>query len=60
MYFINHFSIMAMTTDTELRELKELIAANHNSVTQQIAVGFAQVDTKLAQVDTKIYEQSHF
>jgi hypothetical protein len=40
-----------MTTDTELRDL---IAANHAAVTQQIAVGFAQVDTKLAQVDTKI------
>jgi hypothetical protein len=40
-----------MTTDTELRDL---IAANHAAVTQQITVGFAQVDTKLAQVDTKI------
>jgi porphobilinogen deaminase len=54
MYLINQFSIMAMTTDTELRELKELIATNHYAVTQQIAVGFAQVDTKFAQVDTKL------
>ncbi len=47
---------MAITTDTEteLRELREMITANHAAVTQQIAVGFAQVDTKLAQVDTKI------
>jgi hypothetical protein len=45
---------MAVTTDTELRELRELIAANHAAVTQQIAVGFAQVDTKFAQVDTKL------
>jgi hypothetical protein len=43
-----------MTTDIELKELKDLISANHNAVTQQIAVGFAQVDTKFAQVDTKI------
>jgi hypothetical protein len=40
-----------MTTDTELRDL---IAANHAAVTQQIAVGFAQIDTKFAQVDTKL------
>jgi hypothetical protein len=40
-----------MTTDTELRDL---IVANHAAVTQQIAVGFAQVDTKFAQVDTKL------
>jgi porphobilinogen deaminase len=49
---------MAMTTDTELRELKDLMAANHAAVTQQIAalreVGFAQVDIKFAQVDTKL------
>jgi porphobilinogen deaminase len=52
---------MPPTTETDLRELKDLMVANHNAVTQQIAalnqrveVGFAQVDTKLAQVDTKI------
>ena len=52
---------MAVTTDTELRELKDLIAANHAAVTLQIAalsqrveVGFAQVDIKFAQVDTKL------
>jgi hypothetical protein len=48
------FSAMIMTTDIELRELKNLISANHNAVTQQIAVGLAQVDTKFAQVDTKL------
>jgi hypothetical protein len=48
------FSAMTMTTDIELRELKNLISANHNAVTQQIAVGLAQVDTKFAQVDTKL------
>jgi hypothetical protein len=48
------FPAMTMTTDIELRELKDLISANHNAVTQQIAVGLAQVDTKFAQVDTKL------
>ncbi len=52
---------MPSTTETDLRELKDLIAANHTGVTQQIAalsqrveVGFAQVDIKFAQVDTKL------
>jgi ABC-type phosphate transport system auxiliary subunit len=52
---------MPPTTETDLRELKDLIAANHTAITQQIAalnqrleVGFAQVDIKFAQVDTKL------
>jgi hypothetical protein len=40
-----------MTTGTELRDL---IVANHAAVSQQIAVGFAQIDTKMVQIDTKI------
>lgn len=41
---------MAVPTDTELRELKDLIA----TLTQRVEVGFAQMDAKLADVRTEI------
>ncbi len=54
---------MTMTTDTDLRELKDLIAANHAAATQQTAVLSQQiaataalsqrVEIGFAQVDTK-------
>jgi hypothetical protein len=59
---------MPPTTETDLKELRDLMAANHSAVTQQVValsqqiaalsqrveVGFAQVDIKFAQVDTKL------
>jgi hypothetical protein len=59
---------MPPTTETDLKELRDLMTANHAAVTQQVAalsqqmvalsqrveVGFAQVDIKFDQVDTKL------
>jgi archaellum component FlaC len=70
-----HFTILAVmppTTETDLKELRDLLTANHAVITQQITatnqqiaalsqrieVGFAQVDTKLAGVDTKLAEMN--
>jgi chromosome segregation ATPase len=63
---------MPPTTETDLKELRDLLTANHAAVTQQIAatnqqiatlsqrveIGFAQVDTKFAGVDTKLAEMN--
>ncbi len=66
--YISPPAAMPPTTDTDLRELRDLITANQIAVIQQITalsqqvaalnqrveVGFAQVDIKFAQVDTKL------
>jgi hypothetical protein len=41
---------MPPTTDTDLREMRDLIIG----LREEVRVGFAQVDTKLAQMDTKL------
>jgi porphobilinogen deaminase len=48
---------MPPTTDTDLKELRELIIGLREEVRvgfAQVDIKFAQVETKLAQVDTKI------
>jgi hypothetical protein len=41
---------MPPTTDTDLKEMRDLIIG----LREEVRVGFAQVDTKLAQMDTKL------
>jgi flagellar capping protein FliD len=50
MYPINHLAAMTTTTDTDLRELKDLIAANHNTVTQQTAALSQQITATNQQI----------
>ncbi len=65
---ISSLAAMPPITESDLKETRDLMTANQNAVTQQIAaisqqiaalsqrveVGFAQVDIKFAQVDTKL------
>lgn len=48
---------MAQATDTDIREIKDLIAANTKAIsdlTLEMRVGFASIDTKFAKLEGKI------